>query len=229
MPSNERTLYFRVVSSSPNHRLRVLIVEDEAYAREYLIDAINADERMQLAGQASTCSEGLENLAMPHDVVVVDIGLPDGSGIDIIRRSKQLDTGWRLVSTVFGDERTVVSALEAGAEGYILKDNERVTDAIVEVASGHVPLTPSVAAHMLRRFQPQPAQDDGCLTEREAEILLCLARGRSYQEAATELSISYHTVADHVKAIYRKLHVHSRSSAVYKGLQHGLISLPPDF
>lgn len=216
------------MTSSPNYPLRVLIVEDEAYAREYLIDAINADERMQLVGQAATCREGLANLDTPHDVVVVDLGLPDGSGIDIIKRSKQLDAGWRLVSTVFGDERTVVAALEAGAEGYILKDNERVTDAIVDVASGHVPLTPSVAAHVLRRMQPRPAQDDGGLTEREAEILLCLARGRSYQEAATELNISYHTVADHVKAIYRKLHVHSRSSAVYKGLQHGLISLPPD-
>jgi DNA-binding NarL/FixJ family response regulator len=219
----------RLYSSDVNGRskatLEVLIVEDDTVAREYLVDAINADGRMRLAGQASTCAQGLANLDIPHDVVVVDIGLPDGSGIDIIKHSRELNVGWRLVSTVFGDERTVVSALEAGAEGYILKDNERITDAIVEVASGHVPLTPSVAAHMLRRMQPQPTHDGGCLTQRESEILVCLARGRSYRETAAELSISYHTVADHVKAIYKKLHVHSRSSAVYKGLRSGLITL----
>ena len=208
--------------------LEVLIVEDDPHARGYLIAAITADPRMTLVGAAEFRADGLANLDKRHDVVVVDIGLPDGSGIDVIRRSKELGVGRRLVSTMFGDEATVVAALEAGADGYILKDNERITDAIVEVASGHVPLTPSVAVHLLRRMRPKPSHDDSCLTEREAEILVCLARGRSYQQTATDLAISYHTVADHVKTIYKKLHVHSRSSAVYEGLRSGLISLGTD-
>jgi len=132
------------------------------------------------------------------------------------------------VSTIFGDEASVVAALEAGADGYILKDNERITDAIVEVARGHVPLTPSVAVHLMRRFRPQLPDEQSCLTPREAEILGCLARGRSYRETASDLCISYHTVTDHIKAIYKKLHVNSRGSAVYQGLRSGLISLGTD-
>lgn len=208
--------------------LEVLIVEDDPHARGYLIAAITADPRMTLVGAAEFRADGLANLDKRHDVVVVDIGLPDGSGIDVIRRSKELGVGRRLVSTMFGDEATVVAALEAGADGYILKDNERITDAIVEVANGHVPLTPSVAVHLLRRMRPTQPDGDSCLTEREAEVLVCLARGRSYRETAVDLAISYHTVADHVKAIYKKLHVHSRSSAVYEGLRSGLISLGSD-
>ncbi len=186
---------------------------------------IDEDDRMRLVASAASCSEGLAALDLPHDVVVVDIGLPDGSGIDVIRESHERGNARRLVSTVFGDEATVVNALEAGADGYILKDNEQITNAIVEVAHGHVPLTPSVAVHLVRRLKPQVQANNQCLTPREAEILLRLARGLSYHQTAEELSISYHTVTDHIKAIYKKLAVNSRSSAVYQGLRSGLINL----
>lgn len=180
---------------------------------------------MHLVAAAAGYAEGMESVKLPHDVVVVDIGLPDGNGIDIIRHSSECGNAKRLVSTVFGDEATVVTALEAGADGYILKDNENITDAICDVARGHVPLTPSVAVHLVRRLKPQAPPGEQCLTPREGDILLRLARGLSYHEAAEDLHISYHTVTDHIKAIYKKLAVNSRSSAVYQGLRSGLISL----
>jgi len=126
---------------------------------------------------------------------------------------------------MFGDEKSVVSALEAGADGYILKDADHIGDAIVAVAKGHVPLTPSVAAHLLRRLRPNPSTVRKQLTPRETEILTCLAKGLSYRDVASMLSISYHTVTDHVKHIYKKLRVNSRSGAVYEGLRTGLIAL----
>ncbi len=206
-------------------KLRVVIVEDEESARTHLAHLIDEDSRMELTASATNYVEGLASVDLPHDVIVVDIGLPDGSGIEIIRKSSQQGNARRLVSTVFGDEATVVSALEAGADGYILKDNENITNAIVEVAQGHVPLTPSVAVHLVRRLKPSVAPSEQSLTPREGEILLRLARGLSYHEAAEELHISYHTVTDHIKAIYKKLAVNSRSSAVYEGLRSGLINI----
>ena len=192
---------------------------------------LDGERARALAAQAGDgcefCTDYRHAIADQH-VDVIDICLPGGSGIDLIRRSRQSGVGHRLVSTIFGDEATVVMALEAGADGYILKDNELVTDAIVEVARGHVPLTPSVAVHLVRRLQPRSTGDGVCLTPREAEILNCLARGRSYRETASDLSISYHTVTDHIKAIYKKLRVHSRSGAVYEGLRSGLITLGTD-
>ncbi len=213
------------MEGAPDSKLRVIIVEDDLATREAFKRIVTVDPRLCLVALADTLKAGLAALSTPHDVVVVDLGLPDGNGIDIIRRSARSGTGHRLVATVFGDEKTVVTALEAGADGYILKDADHIGDAIVEVANGHVPLTPAVAAHLVRRLRPQPAAGSSPLTPRESEILRCLARGLSYREAATSLSISYHTVTDHVKHIYKKLRVNSRSSAVYKGLRTGLIAL----
>lgn len=223
-----RTLYCATVNGQFERVLDVIIVEDDPVAHANLARAISDDKRMRLVAAATNCVDGLACLMMPHDVIVVDIGLPDGTGIDIIKFSAERGLGHRLVSTVFGDETSVVSALEAGADGYILKDNEQITDAIVEVARGHVPLTPSVAVHLVRRMRPKSPHEESCLTPREAQILSCLARGQSYRETASELSISYHTVTDHIKAIYKKLHVNSRSRAVYQGLRSGLISLGTD-
>ncbi len=213
------------MAANPEHKLRVVIVEDEESARTHLAHLIEEDPRMELVNAAADYAEGVASVELPHDVIVVDIGLPGGSGVDIIRKSSHFGNARRLVSTVFGDEATVVSAWEAGADGYILKDNENITDAIVDVARGHVPLTPSVAVHLVRKLKPKIPRSEQCLTPREGEILLRLARGLSYHDTAEELSISYHTVTDHIKAIYKKLAVNSRSSAVYEGLRSGLISL----
>jgi len=225
IPDRTAELYCPDVAANPEHKLRVVVVEDDDSARQNLVQLIDSDRRMQLVAAVATQREGMAIVELPHDVIVVDIGLPDGSGIDIIKYSAERGSARRLVSTVFGDEKTVVSALEAGADGYVLKDNERITDAIVDVAKGHVPLTPSVAVHLVRRLKPKEPPGEQCLTARESDVLLRLARGLSYHETAEELSISYHTVTDHIKAIYKKLAVNSRSSAVYQGLRAGLIDI----
>lgn len=220
-----RALYFDAVESAPDSTLRVIVVEDDAATREAFERIIAVDPRLCLVALADTLEAGLAALSTPHDVVVVDLGLPDGDGIEVIRRSATTGIGHRLVATMFGDEKSVVSALEAGADGYILKDADHIGDAIVAVAKGHVPLTPSVAAHLLRRLRPNPSTVRKQLTPRETEILTCLAKGLSYRDVASMLSISYHTVTDHVKHIYKKLRVNSRSGAVYEGLRTGLIAL----
>ena len=208
-------------------RLRVIVIEDDAATRDWLCKVVAADERLTLAASGGTVAEGRRLLAGAHDVLVVDLGLPDGSGIDLVRQSAQNPATHCLILTVFGDNRSVLDAIEAGADGYVLKDTADITGAIVEVASGHVPLSPAVAAHVLERMRAthSPAARDYALTPRETETLEQLARGRSYREAAHALGISHHTVADHVKMIYKKLSVHSRGGAVYKGLQAGLIHI----
>ncbi len=224
MSPQKARLYCLVVIEHPQPALSVIVIEDDPIAREAIVRAIHFDRRMRLAAQAATLAEGLEALKIPHDVIVVDLGLPDGSGAEILRQSVNSGVGHRLVLTMFGDEQSVVGAIAAGADGYILKDDENVVDAIAQVADGHVPLTPAVAVHLVRRLR-STADQPSDLTPREHDILMCLARGMSYRDAAKDLNISYHTVTDHVKALYRKLSVNSRSSAVFTGLRSGLISL----
>ena len=134
---------------------------------------------------------------------------------------------------MFGDEASVISALEAGADGYLLKDATDVAESILQVVQGGAPMSPAIAAHLLRRFRTPrsaaaPAEASvsrALLAPRELALLECLARGLSYREAAQELTISHHTVADYVKAIYRKLSVNSRGEAVFEAVRTGLIRM----
>jgi DNA-binding NarL/FixJ family response regulator len=135
-----------------------------------------------------------------------------------------------MVITAFGDEKTVIAAIEAGASGYLLKDGSsaEVGEALLELVGGGSPISPSIARHVLRRLQREneaPAEDAPRLTEREHEILSLIAKGFSFPEIAGLLSISAHTVTTHVRHIYEKLEVSSRSSAVYEAVQLGLIRL----
>ncbi len=138
-----------------------------------------------------------------------------------------------MVITVFGDERHVVRALEAGATGYILKDamTDSICTSIMQLVDGGSPISAPIARHLLSRFHDATriAAREGVdlpqLTGREKDVLSQLARGFSFSEISGILSISPHTVASHIKHIYRKLAVHSRSEAVYEALQLGLINI----
>lgn len=135
-----------------------------------------------------------------------------------------------LLGSVFGDVRNVVQAIEAGADGYLLKggDLHETERAIRDVVAGGAPISPAVASHILARVRVAPSATPTtsvALTDKETEVLTELARGYSYKEVAIRKGISHHTVADHVKAIYRKLSVNSRSEAVYEAMQSGLIDL----
>lgn len=140
---------------------RVLLVEDdEAFASEF-IAALATTEDLQLAGHAVTLAAGAAQLAQRPAVLVVDLGLPDGNGVDLIRQARrELPECLILVSTVFGDEAHVVRSLEAGARGYLLKDSSRsrMLDDIRSMLDGGSPISPLIARHLLRRFQPPTAQ-----------------------------------------------------------------------
>lgn len=222
---------------------QVLIVEDEPEFLQRFSEAVLADPALQLMAAVSTGRAGLAMLAaQPPDVMLVDLGLPDMNGIELIRHAAQHLPGCDvLVVTMFADDAHVMGSLEAGATGYLLKDAQaaRITSAIHELRAGGAPISPSIARRVLARFRIAPAAAAPApaapatppaaapvaspLSERETEILRLVAKGFSFDAVGELLAISPHTVVTHVKKIYRKLAVHSRGEAVYEAGQMGLL------
>ena len=213
----------------------VLLVEDDANTRERLATAIAGHPELALQAAVGTLAEARRELDRGRPAVLLtDLGLPDGDGTELIRelRKRGLET-LPMVITVFGDEKHVVAAIEAGALGYLLKDGspEYVGRSILELLAGGSPVSPAIARYLLRRFRSiETAVADGGsepprLTERESETLRLIMKGFSYAEAASVMGVAESTVTSHVRSIYRKLEVHSRSEAVYEALQLGLVKL----
>jgi DNA-binding NarL/FixJ family response regulator len=216
------------------NRRRILIVEDDEPTRERLVRALaaHADE-LELAAAVGTCREAL--LALRRDapeVMLVDLALPDGNGIELIRAARALSSDiLSMVVTVFGDEKSVLGAIEAGARGYLLKDAaaEGVGTAILQLLAGGSPITPAIAQHLILRFQesaPVEARAPGpVLSQREHEVLELVVKGFTFSEIAGLLGLSPHTVGTFVRRIYRKLEVRSRGEAVFEALQLGIVKL----
>lgn len=209
----------------------VLIVEDEARTRDRLAAIIAAAPGFELAGRCATLALGRDAVArMRPDVLLLDLGLPDGSGIELIR-ALRADGSQRpeiLVISVMGDESSVLGAIAAGAGGYLLKDSGdgMVVAAIEQLLAGGAPLSPSIAVHLMRRLRPPVAQSDrdaGLLSEREIDMLRLIAKGLTYEEVGSALGLRYNTVASYAKEIYRKLQVHGRQEAVFEAMQLGLV------
>jgi DNA-binding NarL/FixJ family response regulator len=218
--------------SQANPRARVAIVEDDAILREELARVVGDADGMDVAGLAETLGAGRALLASNPDVLLIDLALPDGNGVDLIRQARAEHPEIKIiVVSIFGDARSVVRAIEAGADGYLLKgaDPREAEAAIRSVLDGGAPISPTVASHILARMRERGAgartELDAPLTEKEVAILSDLAKGFRYKEVARLHGISPHTVADHVKSIYRKLAVNSRSEAVFEAVQAGLIRL----
>jgi DNA-binding NarL/FixJ family response regulator len=215
--------------------ISVLIVEDEPEFLRRFSDAVTADPGLRLLAAVSTGRAGLAMLdAEPPDVMLIDLGLPDVPGVELIRHAARHHPACDvLVVTIFGDDEHVVASIEAGATGYLLKDanDARIAAGIHEIRSGGSPISPSIARRVLNRFRVAPAApptsaaatDATPLSERETEILRLVAKGLSFDTVGEVLSISPHTVVTHVKKIYRKLAVHSRGEAVYEAGQLGLL------
>jgi DNA-binding NarL/FixJ family response regulator len=217
--------------------LRIAVVEDDAVTRHALASLLSAVEGFELTGAVATLREARAQLReLRPDVLLLDLQLPDGNGLDLLALVRaQPHVAKVLVLSVFGDVQSVVRAIEQGVDGYLLKDADvaGVSDAIRTVARGGAPLSPAIAGHILERVRtqarqgrPSAAARPVALTDRETLVLTQLARGFSYKEIAELERISPHTVADHAKAIYRKLAVNSRSEAVFEAVQSGLIRLP---
>ena len=220
----------------------VLVVEDEPEFMHRFSEAVLADPGLRLAGMVGN---GLAAIAMldaqTPDAMLVDLGLPDISGIEVIRHAAKHHPGCDvMVVTMFGDDEHVMGSIEAGATGYLLKDasGQRIAAAVHELRAGGSPISPSIARRVLGHFRvavtpgaaPQPnappaaaPAEPSPLTERETEILRLTAKGLNFETIGNLLEISPHTVVAHVKKIYRKLAVHSRGEAVYEASQMGLL------
>lgn len=212
----------------------VLVVEDDDETRGYIADALGGEAGPYVVTTAATFAQSVELLERePPDVLLVDLGLPDGNGLELIQRSRRLSADTlALVISVFGDESSVIRAIEAGARGYLLKSEapEDLRLCVHQLLAGGAPISPGIAAHVLRRFrEPAPVPEDGDeasdLTTRERQVLQLMVQGLTYKEAADTLGISRNTVASHIKHIYRKLEVDSRGEAVFEALSRGILKV----
>lgn len=212
----------------PPRAISVVVVEDDPGFLCAFTQAIEGAEGLRLAGTAATVSQGraLLERASP-DVLLVDLGLPDGNGIELIRACRKAHPRCAvMVTTVFGDEAHVIESIEAGATGYLLKDSSsgEIAEQIRMLHGGGSPISPVIARRLLTRFVPPTAsRPDTDLSARELEVLNLITRGFTFDEIARLLSVSSHTVSTYVKRIYAKLEVGSKTEAVYEARKLGLV------
>lgn len=209
--------------------IKVAIIEDRKELREGLAMMINFTEGFKCTGSYRSFEEALEKIKhnLP-DIVLSDIGLPGMSGIEGVKILKeQFPDLTILMLSVYDDNDRIFDALCAGASGYLLKKTPpaRLIESLKEAVAGGSPISPEVARKVItlfREYRP-PEHVDYDLTPHELRLLKLLVEGHGYKTAAKELSVSVNTIAFHVKSIYEKLQVHSKSEAVAKALQHRLI------
>lgn len=215
----------------------VLVVEDEPGFLQRFCEAVAAEPGLRLCGAATTVAGARALLdTLSPDVLLVDLGLPDGNGVDVIRHATAgratLDA---MVVTMFGDDGNVIDSIRAGATGYLLKDAlpKDIAGSILQLHAGGSPISPAIARRVLQSFRVDQGERaehvafteskgrPSLLSERETEILRLVAKGLNFKEVGAILSISPNTVITHVKRIYQKLAVHSRGEAVYEANQMG--------
>ncbi len=233
---------------------QVLVVEDDAQMREFFAGSVSRCPSLQLAASVGTLAEAtiwLDAHAGELDVLLTDLGLPDGSGLEVIRHAKAMNpTCEPLVISMFGDEANVLASIEAGALGYIHKDStpDDIAKTILDMRAGASPISPMIARRVLNKYQSQQpnhavahteqsppaittvatksatnAPTTKLLTPREQEVLALIARGFSYAEVARLQGMSLNTVQTHIKNIYVKLSVHSKSEAVFEATRMGFL------
>lgn len=225
-------------SSDP---VRVLVVEDDAVTRTALSLSIEAEPTLVLAGAFDAMQPALEWMRTgTMEVLLTDLGLPDGSGIDIIRACRRLHPQCDImVLTMSANEADVLACIEAGACGYLLKDGPRndIARSVLSMREGGAPMSPAIARMVLERIRigkSSPAPNEkktraiARLTKREKAILDLIARGDTYGNIASMLSVSVGTVQTHIKSIYSKLSVHSRGEAVFEAQRRGLLKRNAD-
>jgi DNA-binding NarL/FixJ family response regulator len=229
---------------------RVLIVEDDPQMREFFAGSVRRCDQLQLAGSVGTVAEArawLDDSAATLDVLLTDLGLPDGSGLEVIRHAIERHPACEaLVISMFGDEENVLASIEAGALGYIHKDStpDDIAHTILEMKDGASPISPMIARRVLAKYRilkdggaaapARQAQEPVALpasgrplSPREQEVLELIARGFSYADIARLTGVSVHTVQTHIKNLYGKLAVTSKSEAVFEATQLGLLRSPP--
>jgi DNA-binding NarL/FixJ family response regulator len=229
---------------------RILICEDNAALAADFASLIKADDRFELVAAAASGEEAIEVLSkQPIDVLLLDLGLPGVHGLEVLAAMRRLQPNCEaLVVTVFGDEQTVLKAVEAGASGYVLKREVSLSliRRIEELLAGGSPITPSIARLLLTRVQTASSKEDAALkpatntntppiddsdesatlSEREIDVLTLISKGMSVQEVGELLAISGNTVKTYIRRIYKKLEVRSRIEAIYEARAMGLLDNP---
>lgn len=207
--------------------IRVIIVEDNDDFREGLFHILQGTEGFRCVGAFDSVEAAMKKLPKA-DVALMDIGLPGRSGIEGTRYVKQKYPDTQVIMlTVFEDNKHIFEAIAAGANGYILKKTPpaKLLLAVEEAAAGGMPMTPMVARQVVEMFKDRipTSKENLTLTPREHEILALLVDGMNYGMVAEKLFISLDTVRNHIRHIYEKLHVHSKSQAVAKALKRSIV------
>ena len=214
--------------------IKVALVEDDAIVLSSMVRLIEHAQELELAWVAETMAQAMYKLeTVEFDVLLVDLGLPDGSGISIIRRARNVKPNAHImVSTVFGDEAHVIQAIEAGASGYVLKDNssETLIQEIRQLHAGGSPISPIIARLLLRRFQTEavqaannPTATTSLLSPRETEVLQLMTKGFSYSEIARLMDVRLYTIHTFVRRMYAKLDVSNKIEAIHEARLMGLL------
>ena len=227
------------MSEQPGAAVRVMIVEDDPGMLERFAAALVRHPRTKVVEKARTGKEAIARLLLvTPDVLLVDLGLPDMHGTEVIRfAARNLPECDIMVITVFGDERNVIASIESGATGYVLKDcsDADLVTRVLELRAGGSPMSPGIARIVLNQMRGGGSaaragerrgageETASALTARETDVLRLLSRGYSYAEVGDRLGISMHTVTSHIKNCYRKLAVHSGTAAVTRAAELGLL------
>jgi DNA-binding NarL/FixJ family response regulator len=228
---------------------RVLIVEDDPQMRSFFAASVERCAQLSLVASVSSVAEAkvcLDEADQTVDVLLTDLGLPDGNGLQVIRHARTCHPDCEaLVISMFGDEENVLASIEAGALGYIHKDAapDDIANTILEMKAGASPISPMIARRVLSKYKSMqtniatdlvdathsaikievPFASKGLLSRREQEVLELVARGFSYAEIADLKSLSVHTIQTHIKSLYGKLEVHSKLEAVLEATRMGLL------
>jgi len=211
----------------------ILLLEDLPEIRAWLKSLVLTVFPKAHITECSRVQDALHQVqALRFDLALCDLGLPDGSGTDVVAKLRDVQPeALSVVVTIHDDDEHLFPALQAGAYGYILKEQSRelITEQLQRIAQGEPPLSPSIARRVMAYFsakaKPQPQQHlmpNVSLTDRESEVLLRVAKGYTLPEIGVQLGLSRHTIADYVKQIYRKLNVSSRAEAALEAQRLGL-------
>lgn len=207
--------------------MRLAIVEDDPLLLESLKMLLSGESGITVSGAFRSAEEALPAIKQAKpDVMLVDLGLPGMTGVELIKRIKEEMPGSEIMAhTVFEDRENVFSAIKAGASGYILKGSSprEIVEAIHEVHKGGAPMSPKIARKVIHEFQDESVSEQYLLSLREKDIVKCIEEGLTYKEISHRLGISSHTVHTHIKRIYEKLHAKNRIEALAKARKTGVI------
>jgi DNA-binding NarL/FixJ family response regulator len=209
--------------------IKILIYEDNPQLREGLSMLINGSDGFEVLAAYKNCNDAVAEVeAWRPDVILMDIDMPGVNGIEGLKLIRKINTDVKiLMLTVFDDNKNVFESLKAGANGYVLKKTPpaKLLEYISEAASGGAPMTSSIASQVLKMFSEiqNPVHADYNLSEREKQVLQFLVNGYSYKMIAGEMFIAIDTVRSHIKKVYEKLHVNSKSEAVAKAFKDKIV------